>query len=193
MTRPTVLIIPGWTNSGVDHWQSHWERSNPDYVRVAQRDWDHPDPAEWIAGLEDAVAKTDGRVVLVAHSLGCVAAARWIATAPERSRRKLVGAFLVAPSDVDRPDAPESLRPWRPMPQSRLPCPTLMIASRNDPYLPFERAQGLAAQWGSELVDAGDAGHINTASGYGPWPEGHRRLVEFIHGHRNRQGGFSER
>jgi predicted alpha/beta hydrolase family esterase len=30
----------------------------------------------------------------------------------------------------------------------------------------------MATAWGSELHFAGDAGHINTASGHGPWPEG---------------------
>ena len=34
----------------------------------------------------------------------------------------------------------------------------------------------MAKAWGAELVDIGNAGHINTASGYGEWPEGERLL-----------------
>lgn len=174
-----ILIVPGWTNSGPDHWQTHWQRLNPDYHRVRQRDWDHPDPAEWIAALESAVNEIDGRLVVVAHSLGCIAVAKWIATASLGNRSKISGAFLVAPSDVDRLDVAETLRPWRPVPTTTLPFPTLLVASRSDEYLAFARAQDLASAWGSDLVDAGEAGHLNTAAGYGPWPEGHRWLVKF--------------
>jgi uncharacterized protein len=175
-----IMMVPGWTNSGPDHWQTHWQRLHPDYRRVHQKDWDHPDPTDWTAALESAVRDADARVVLVAHSLGCIVVAKWIATASPESRSKVVGAFLVAPSDVDRPDAPEPLRVWRPVPMRALPVPSLIVASRSDEYLAIARAQVLAKAWGSELVDAGDAGHLNTASGYGPWPEGHRWLVEFI-------------
>lgn len=178
--NPTILTVPGWTNSGPDHWQTHWEGGNPDYCRVAQRDWDSPDPAEWIRALEGAVSDAQSPVVLVAHSLGCIAIARWIASASSTNRLKMAGAFLVAPCDVDQSDAAAPLRQWRPVPSTPLPFPSLLIASQSDEYLTFARAQALAAAWGSELVDAGDAGHLNSASGFGPWPEGHRWFVAFI-------------
>ena len=180
VAKPTILVVPGWTNSGPDHWQSHWEAGNSSYRRVTQRDWDDPDPAEWIAALDDAVSNTQGPIVLVAHSLGCITVARWVAHASRSNRSKIAGAFLVAPSDVDRPDVPAPLRQWRPVPAIPLPFPSLLIASRSDEYLAFARAQDLAGAWGSELMDAGDAGHLNTAAGYGPWPEGQRLLDDFV-------------
>jgi predicted alpha/beta hydrolase family esterase len=45
----------------------------------------------------------------------------------------------------------------------------------------FARAEHWARVWGSELVDLGDAGHINVESGFGAWTFGKevlRRLVE---------------
>jgi len=30
----------------------------------------------------------------------------------------------------------------------------------------------LASAWGSTLIDLGEAGHVNAASGFGPWPGG---------------------
>ena len=36
-----------------------------------------------------------------------------------------------------------------------------------------------AKAWGSELVFVGQAGHINTASGHGPWLEGRALLQRF--------------
>jgi len=43
-------------------------------------------------------------------------------------------------------------------------------SSANDPLARFERAEGLARAWGSKLVNVGDVGHLNPASGYGEWP-----------------------
>ena len=69
MSTP-VLIIPGWHNSGPDHWQSLWQAKHG-YVRVEQHNWDFPLRGDWMIQLEEAVlAKPDA--VLVAHSLGCV-------------------------------------------------------------------------------------------------------------------------
>ena len=59
----------------------------------------------------------------------------------------------------------------------RLPFPTIVAASRDDPYVAFERAIDMAKAWGAELADIGNAGHINTASGYGAWLDGERLLV----------------
>ena len=54
------------------------------------------------------------------------------------------------------------------------------MASRNDPQCPYNDAGELALAWGSTLVDAGDTGHIDTASGHGPWPEGAMRFGWFL-------------
>jgi len=42
------------------------------------------------------------------------------------------------------------------------------------------RAEALARDWGSDLIDAGAADHIHTAAGYGPWPEGLARFEAFL-------------
>jgi predicted alpha/beta hydrolase family esterase len=97
-----VLVLPGWRNSGPEHWQSHWERAQPAYHRVEQRDWEWPARDEWIATLEQEITASDSPVVLAAHSLGCVAAAAWAVAAPATSRAHVAGAFLLAPADVDR-------------------------------------------------------------------------------------------
>ena len=60
----------------------------------------------------------------------------------------------------------------------RLPFRSVVIASENDRYTPFWRATDMADAWGSELIGAGDCGHITTVDGYGPWPEGLRWLED---------------
>jgi hypothetical protein len=173
---PTILIIPGLHNSGPDHWQSHFERELDGCTRVEQSDWITPLCSDWIRALDAAIQQHGNRVVLAAHGLGCATVAHWAT----RYKREIAGALLVAPSDVEAPSYPSGTRGFTPMPLDRLPFSTIVVASRNDSYLTFERAQFFASCWGSELEDAGNAGHLNTDAGYGPWPQGQelvRRLM----------------
>jgi predicted alpha/beta hydrolase family esterase len=164
-----VLVIPGLHNSGPDHWQSHWEAALPNAHRVEQSDWDRPTLAEWVESLVLAIRAHPG-ALLVGHSLGCALIAH---VAHLRGRRGIAGALLVAPADVNREGpAGRLLQGFGPMPRGRLPFPTTLVASRNDPYGSFELSQALAYGWGSEVVDLGAAGHINVEAGYGPWREG---------------------
>jgi hypothetical protein len=178
--RYSVLILPGWTNSGPDHWQTLWERQHAEYYRVQQSCWNRPKRAEWVATIARAVEAATNPVVLVAHSLGCLAALDLATTANTATIAKIAGAFLVAPADVERPASAAPLRAWRPIPHEPLPCASLLIASRNDEYSSFERSEEFAKAWRSQLVDLGDAGHINASAGYGPWPAGHAMLLDFI-------------
>ncbi|HEU4885739.1 MAG TPA: alpha/beta hydrolase [Longimicrobium sp.] len=175
---PRVLIVPGWENSGPDHWQSLWEREDPHrFRRVQQRDWNTPDLDDWVRALDDAITAEPAPVVLAAHSLGCIAIAHWAAWFDH----PVVGALLVAPADVDRADTPEPIRSFAPVPLQPLPFRSILVASSTDPYLSMDRAWHFARCWGSELVPIGYAGHINTAAGFGPWPEG-ERLLESLSG-----------
>lgn len=168
LTAP-VLTVAGLWNSGPEHWQTHWERAHPGWRRVPQRSWDEPERAEWVAALEKAIAECAEPPFLAAHSLACTLVAHW---AQEGRRSPIAGAFLVAPSDVEAPSYPKKTGGFAPMPLVKLPFPSLVVASTNDEYVSFERATAFAAAWGSRLVSIGDAGHINGAAGYGPWPEG---------------------
>jgi predicted alpha/beta hydrolase family esterase len=171
-----VLILPGLWNSGPQHWQSHWERKHPEWKRVQHRDWNSPQRDEWIAELDAAVAACEGAPILVTHSLGGVLAAHW---AQSGSPLQAAGAFVVAPPDVDAPTCPPEIAGFAPMPMKRLPFPTIMVLSANDPYATLERARAFAAAWGSRLVEIGEAGHISADSGYGEWPEGEQMLADF--------------
>jgi hypothetical protein len=173
------LIIPGWAGSGPDHWQSHWERELPGAARVAMADWDLPRRADWVKTLDEAVRASAEPPLLIAHSLGCVAVAHWAAEAAARARRAVRGALLVAPADLDRETAPPVLFEFRPVPRAPLPFPAHVVASDDDPYVSLERARQIAADWGGGLTILRAAGHINSASGYGPWREGRALLRHF--------------
>mgnify|MGYP003444885809 FL=1 len=164
----TVLILPGLGNSGPDHWQSLWEKANPAFVRVQQRDWEHPVCEEWRQVLERSVARAGADAVLVAHSLACLLVAHWAAGTSLKAR----GALLVAPPNPDSPGFPGEAVGFSPLPVKPLPFPSIVVASSNDPYAGLDFARSSAAAWGSRFVSIGAAGHINAKSGLGEWQEG---------------------
>jgi predicted alpha/beta hydrolase family esterase len=164
-----ILIVPGYTGSGPEHWQSRWEERMPTARRVEQADWDGPDREAWVERIVSAVDESTRPAVLVAHSCGVLATAF---AAPRLKPGAVRGALLVAPPDLGNEAVPEPCRVFADAPRDPLPFPSYLIASRTDPYCSFDAADEMAADWGARLFDAGDAGHINTASGHGPWPEG---------------------
>jgi predicted alpha/beta hydrolase family esterase len=173
----TVLTLPGLWSSGPEHWQSHWERRDDSFQRVEQTDWESPALSDWVAQLSAVFRRIPGPVVLAAHSAGCALAVQWAHQALPAERAKVIGALLVAPADPEAESFPRGPSGFAPMIMQRIPFPTIVVASRNDQYVTFDRAAAFATAWGSRLHDAGTSGHINTASGHGPWPEGYELLA----------------
>jgi predicted alpha/beta hydrolase family esterase len=94
---------------------------------------------------------------------------------------KVAGAFLVAPPNVENPAIrPRHLLTFGPARRDPLPFPSVTIASRNDSFCEFEKAEEMAADWGSLFMDAGESGHLNHESGHGPWPEGLMVFARFM-------------
>ncbi len=172
-----ILIIPGYTNSGENHWQTRWQSKLKTARRVEQAEWSKPVREDWVRRVADEVNAAEKPVILVAHSLGVPTAIHAI---PE-FRKKVAGAFLVAPPEVTNPAIrPKHLMTFGPYPEDPLPFPSITIASRNDPFGSFEHAENIAVAWGSFLIDAGQSGHINAESGHGPWPEGTMVFTQFL-------------
>jgi predicted alpha/beta hydrolase family esterase len=173
----TVLLVPGLGNSSDGHWQRQWQRARG-FGCIEQEEWDAPRREDWVARIEAVVGATTGPVHLVAHSLGCCTLAHW--SQSTRHAARVHGVLLVAPSDVEAPTYPPGTSGFAPMPLARLPFPAVVVASRDDVYVTLARAEAFAAAWGARLVDIGNAGHINVASGHGPWPEGLALLDEAL-------------
>lgn len=171
-----ILIVPGLGNSGPDHWQTRWQSRLTTARRLEGVDFDRAERAQWIAALIAATKAATRPVVIVAHSIGVLAT---VHAAPDLTG--VAGAVLVGPSDWERPDLiPGVEHDFAPVPRDPLPFPSLLIASRTDPYCDYEKAEEFGYAWGSVIADAGDAGHINVASGHGPWPEGLMRFAGFL-------------
>lgn len=164
---PRTLIIPGIDGSPEPHWQHWWASRDPSALIVHQDDWTNPTPEAWEAEVAGAVLQHPG-AILVAHSLGCLVVARLLASWPQL---RISGALLVAPAD---PRRSRRLARFADTPRPAFPVPATVAASRNDPWMAFEDARTLARDWGARFVDMGNAGHVNLAAGFGPWPEGIR-------------------
>jgi predicted alpha/beta hydrolase family esterase len=169
-----VLLLPGWLDSGPDHWQSRWEALHGD-LRVTQDDWLWPKRGDWMARLEEVLLASPVPALFVAHSLGCQLVAAWAAHSKHTARVR--GALLVAPPDVEREDMPPHLAAWRPIVRQALPFPALAVTSSDDPYCASERGEQIARAWGAERIDIGARGHVNGESGLGDWSQG-RALLE---------------
>ncbi len=163
------FIIPGLGNSGEEHWQTFFEQSGNNFQRIVQQEWDSPDCNDWINTIDEAIAAYDpATVVLIGHSLGCVTVAHWA----KRSNKKIKGALLVAPSDIEAPVYTFPATGFTPIPTDKINFKTIVVASENDDWVSLERAKFFAATWGSEFISIGNAGHVNAASGYGQWQQG---------------------
>jgi predicted alpha/beta hydrolase family esterase len=134
-----------------------------------------------VDALEAAAREIEGPVILVAHSGGVITVAHWA----RRASRPVHGALLAAPADMETPmpagyPAFAELRAggWLPVPRDPLPFKSIVAASRNDPLATFDRTATFARVWGARLVDLGEVGHLNPASGYGPWPRAEELLSD---------------
>ncbi len=165
-----IVLVPGLHNSGPDHWQSHWHRHFPHWQRVTGQTWERAELASWSNRVAELLQYSSGKVHLVAHSFGTLAAI----AAARRHADKIASLFIVAPADpanfaiADRELA------------SPLPFAARLVASRNDPWMSVERAHYWSQQWQVPLIDIGEAGHINAQSGHGEWSEGLTLLAELL-------------
>ena len=170
---PRLVTVPGLHGSEGAHWQTWLERQLPKSRRVEQDDWDAPQLDAWAQSVADTVTSVRGPVILAAHSFGCLAAAHAIAQG--LTGDAVAGVLFVAPASPDKFRFAGAFEP------RRLGVPSVLIASMTDPWMPFDQAMRLASQLGSAFVNLGDAGHINTAAGFGPWPRAKYFVDTLIH------------
>lgn len=165
-----VLIAPGLHGSGPDHWQSRWQRLYPAFERVEQVHWHQPELPVWSQRLQEVLAQRVRPTLIVAHSFGCLTTVhRALTDAAAQHDSPIVGALLVAPADPVKFGVADAV-------EGRLPFPSLVVGSSNDPWMSAERAEHWASVWGSDFINAGALGHINAESGLDDWQAGQALL-----------------
>ncbi len=178
ISETDLLLIPGYGNILPGHWLSRWSDKMANTRLVQPARLHVPTKKEWLETLVKEVDAAERPVVLVAHSLGCIL----VDHGAHVLKDKVKGAYLVAPSDWEREGLVKEFDggDFKPIPKDPLPFPTHMVASRNDPFCDYVRAQEFSKAWGTTFQDAGNAGHINVESGQGPWPEGLLSFAKFM-------------
>lgn len=181
----TVLIVPGLRDHVAQHWQTLLAAEWPDAQTVPPMGREDLDCARRVDAIESAVSAIQGRVILVAHSGGCVMVAHWAQSTPHASR--IQGALMATPPDFEAPmpegyPTIEALRMggWLPVPRRPLPFKNLVALSENDPLGDLNAIQRLAHDWQADTVNLGRVGHLNPASGFGPWPQAKDLLTRFF-------------
>ncbi|SMG33764.1 RBBP9/YdeN family alpha/beta hydrolase [Paraburkholderia susongensis] len=170
---PRLVTVPGLHGSEGAHWQTWLERQFARSLRVEQTNWDAPDIAQWAKSLHDLLARERGPFVLAAHSFGCLATAH--ALRQTSLLNDVVGVLFVAPA------SPRKFTFAGSFDARRLGVPSILIGSETDPWMPLADARDLAQRFGSAFVNLGDAGHINTAAGFGPWPRAKYFVDTLVH------------
>jgi len=175
---PHLLIIPGLGDSGEKHWQSFWLEKFPNSTKVIQDNWDAPQLHQWLSRLDENIQQISEPTILVAHSLAVSLVMHWVS---KNNNPNIIGALLVAPADVNSPEhTPDFLRHFSPIPTQPVSFPTVVVGTENDTYISLERAKELADYWGSDFINIGFKGHINSDSNLGYWEEGQSFLQQLI-------------
>lgn len=177
-----ILVVAGYEGSSDAHWQRRLLSKLSSAKLVEQDDWLFGSLSEAVKRLVTVVSAAQKPVVFVAHSAGCSLIAHAIKPLIGAGNiGKVKGAFLVAAPNVKALSGLHGIDPlFVNVPHDPFPFPSILVASSNDPFSALEDSADLANAWGSQLVEAGEAGHINAASGHGPWPEGMMRFAGFL-------------
>lgn len=164
------LNVPGLYGSGENHWQTIFEQLGGDsFKRINQSDWNHPNIEEWADNIDKFIEGYDlSNLVLIGHSMGCVTIAKWA----NKYNRRIKGALLVAPADLENKEGLMEFTNLNQYPNQQLGFKSIVVASSNDPWASIDRSKYFADRWGSDFVDVGPKGHINEQSGHGKWEEG---------------------
>ncbi|WP_417285128.1 RBBP9/YdeN family alpha/beta hydrolase [Comamonas sp.] len=181
--KPTILIVPGLRDHVQEHWQTLLAQELSNCVTVPALEQEKLSCQARLDAIDRALETIDGPVIIVAHSAGCMMVAHWAL----RRARPIAGAVLAAPADVETPmpaGYPSrdvlAANDWLPIPTTQLPFPSILAASSNDPLTELTRARRFARDWGSRLVELGPVGHLNPASGHGPWPEAKQLITDLL-------------
>jgi len=181
----TLLIVPGFGGSGPLHWQSWIAQKYESAIWVNDLPLLEPKIHIWANAINRAIDQIEGEILILAHSFGCLATSLAIAHHPQR----IAAAILVAPASPARFSENGHILPEHDgaktikhlLPKHALGVAGLVIASENDPWMPFNQAAKLAKVFGLPTINLGLSGHINVDSGHGQWPLIDVLIGNFLH------------
>ena len=129
----------------------------------------NPQQAEWDQAVDDQIHPQDN-LILVAHSLGCITALRYIEHHHVKDARLLlVGAF-----DKELPAYPELDEFMKDRPHYEHILPKLakatVITAKDDPIAPYQNSIVVANKIRAKLIVKEKGGHFLTSDGFTKFP-----------------------
>jgi predicted alpha/beta hydrolase family esterase len=171
----SFLLVHGLGGSGPQHWQT-WlygqlKGLGLDVHYPTFSNYDRPDKEVWLKELAEALKEipSENELTVLTHSCGC---SLWLHYAAGPILRKADRVILVAPPSpfLDLPEA-ATFYPL-PLVQENLPraaSESMFVLSLDDPFCSIDDITHYL-RLGAPSVAFPNMGHINTASGHGPWP-----------------------
>jgi uncharacterized protein len=177
-----ILIVPGYEGAGPTHWQQRMAGKLSTARVIVQTDWAYTSLTDAVGELVADVQSATRPIVFVAHSTGSTLVAHAIASLVQLGLAdRIKGGFLVVPPSELALAEMDKLDPaFAQVPREPLSFPSVLVASSNDAHASLEQSADLALAWGAKLVEAGAQGHIDVASGHGPWPEGMMSFAGYL-------------
>lgn len=171
------FIVPGYGDSDNEHWQTYFETKLDNSQRIVQDNWTEPTLEDWVERIDETLRGENlSETILITHSLGGIALAHWVL----KHSKKLKGALIVAPPDLENPYEDLGLKSFTPIPRINLQFPSILVCSSNDNWIGLERANHFANSWGSELIILKNAGHVSGDDGFNNWVEGLEILKKLV-------------
>ena len=171
-----TLILHGWGGSDFPHWQSYLAGELArDYGTVSfplLKEKDAPKKDIWMAQVSEILEDFKPDIV-VCHSL---ANTLWFHLCNVQKAFHVKKLFLVAPPSLTCKLTELSTFFPVDVPKQLFAQSVTLITSTNDQYMSIEEAESLGKCFSCEHIVLQEAGHINTASGYGAWDE----MVEMV-------------
>lgn len=173
---PPAFLIHGTSTKDDDWfpWLEEQARAQRPPIRLTRLDLPtpfDPDPRQWAQAIDRQIPR-DHDLVIVAHSLGCIAAIRWVER-HEDARNiglVLVGAF-------DRPlEGYPFLDPFVKPPvdyakvSGKLTHPVVVTAA-DDPIAPFHGSLAVAERLGAHTLTYPTGGHFLASEGFTTFPD----------------------
>ena len=168
-----VYIVHGFTASSNSNWFPWLKEQLTDAgVGVVVPDMPNttdPHSEAWLEMLRTCATQVDSATVFVGHSLGCVAALRYIL---ERGV-KIRGAVLVSgfiqnnPMKEQRAGLSEFVEPTLNVPLLKeLISERVVITAKDDDIVPVEATRNLAQHLDAQLIELDKGGHFIDREGY---------------------------
>ena len=159
-----LIFVPEAELPDAGHWQTRWVAKLSSARFVMRGD---------VEAIVEAARQAKKPIFFIAHSTGAIAVAQ---AAEQLKDFDVRGAFFVAPPAAAALTTLQDGR-FGALPTGPLPFPSVVVASRTDPWASYREVEDIALDWGADIIDAGEAGRLDEASGHGPWPEGLLRLA----------------